>query len=234
MTRGVPRTGGPARLIGRRRVLELGLVSVLGACSGHRAAPSGHPAGTSPSTSTTAPPLPVVDPGAAVDVLILQTASSLEHYASGIYTEIAGLDAAGRTGLVPLLTTFAGHHADHAASLESATLDAGGRTVTQPNRMLSQAAMSRLPSLRTADDILEFIYGVEALSAATHRQSVGLFENPSRNALVMGIGGVEARHIAVLGMRISGPTPSPLAAWPPWPPSGVPAPPVGLQPGVGL
>jgi hypothetical protein len=224
----------PSDPIARRRLIQVALISVLGACSGHRsAAPrraSGVP-GPVPTTTTLAPP---VDPGAAVDVLILQTASSVEHYASGIYTQVAGLDVAARTGLVPLLTAFAGHHADHAASLESATLDAGGRTVTQPNRMLSQAAMSRLPALRTADDVLEFLYGVEELSAGTHRQSVGLFENAGRNALIMGIGGVEARHMAVLGMTIAGPTPSPLAAWPPWPPSGLPGPPAGLQPGEGL
>jgi hypothetical protein len=224
--------------VGRRRVLQLGIVSLVGACSGHRAASSQRPAEvTVPSTTTTtttAPPLVAVDPGAAVDVLILQTASSLEHYASGIYTTVAGLDVAGRTGLVPLLTTFAGHHADHAASLESATLDAGGRTVTQPNRLLSQAAMRRLPGLRTAKDVLEFIYAVEALSEATHRQSVGLFENGSRNSLIMGIGGVEARHIAVLGMKIAGLTPSPLTAWPPWPVTGLPGPASGVQPGVGL
>lgn len=220
--------------VGRRRVLQLGLLTVLGACSGHRSTSSVRPAGTVATTSTTTTAPPPVDPGAAVDVLILQTASSVEHYASGIYTTVAGLDVAGRTGLVSLLTTFAGHHADHAASLESATLDAGGRTVTQPNRLLSQAAMRQLPGLRTGQDVLEFIYAVESLSEATHRQSVGLFENDGRNALIMGIGGVEARHMAVLGMKIAGLTPSPLAAWPPWPPSGLPGPASGVEPGVGL
>jgi hypothetical protein len=221
----------PSDPVGRRRVLQLAALSLVGACTGHHAAAPAAPAAT--TTSTTSPP-PPVDPGAAVDVLILRTASSLEHYASGIYTQVAGLDVAARTGLVPLLTAFAGHHADHAASLESATLAAGGRTVTQPNGLLSRDAMSRLPGLKTADEVLEFLYGVEALSAATHRASVGLYENTSRNALAMGIGGVEARHMTVLGLRIGGRTPSPLSAWPPWPPTGLPGPPAGLQPGAGL
>ena len=176
----------------------------------------------------------MVDPAAAVDVLLLQTSGSLEHYASGIYTQIAGLDVAGRTGLVPLLTAFASHHADHAASLETATIQAGGRPVTQPNSMLSETSMRQLPGLQSTLDVLEFVYRVEQLSAATHRQNVGLFTDPGRNGIAMGIGGVEARHMTVLGARIDGLTPGQRAAWPPWPESGLPGVPSGLQPGVGL
>ena len=216
--------------IGRRQVLQLALVSVLGACTA-----SGHGRAGAGSRPTSAlPPPPVVNPGAAVDVLILQTASSLEHYASGIYTEVAGLDIAGRTGLVPLLSAFAGHHADHAATFESATVDAGGRSFTQPNVLLSKDAMSRLAGLQTEADVLEFVYQVEVLSAATHRRSVGLFADPARNALVMGIGGVEARHMTVLGTQIAAVSGGQASGWAPWPASGFPDALPGLQPGVGL
>jgi ferritin-like protein len=225
------------RPVSRRRVLQAALLSSLAACSTHRthrAAPP--PTSTSLGTTSTTSlvEIPVRDPATRVDILLLQTSGSLEHYASGIYTQVAGLDVAGRTGLIPLLTAFATHHADHAAALETATLQAGGRTVTQPNAMLSEAAMRLLPGLTSAVDVLEFLYGVELLSASTHRQNVGLFSDPGHNGFVMGIGGVEARHMTVLGSRIAALDEAQRGAWPPWPASGLPPPPAGLQPGVGL
>ncbi|HEY2427874.1 MAG TPA: ferritin-like domain-containing protein [Acidimicrobiales bacterium] len=216
----------------RRRFLAAGSAlllsgAVLGACGKHgrgTATTTTTSPSTTTSTSTTFPTLR--DPGHAVDVLMLRTASSLEHYAVGVYTEAAGLDVVTTGTVLDTMKYFADQHSEHASAFEGATGRAGGRPYTEPNKALSRLAAGQLAGLRSELDVLEFAYGVETLAAATYVASAGEFSDRDLNAVVTGIGAVEARHIAVLGMHLSGSLPVAGSRWPAYPADG-------LQPATG-
>lgn len=234
-----PAGAGPP-VVARRRFLGLAgifalSVAAASGCTGRGRAHPGRPPVTEMSgvTTSTAPAV-VLDPGHAVDVEILRTASSIEHYAVGVYTEAAGLDVVTSPGILAALKYFADQHSEHASAFEQATRRAGGKPFTEPNRVLSRTAATTLARLATEQDAVSFAYGVERLAAATYLSSVGGFINASLNAMVMGVGAVECRHQAVLGMFLSGVMPTSGAPSPPYPAGGFEASAGGLTAGVGL
>ncbi len=134
------------------------------------------------------------------DVIILRTASSLERYAVALYdTAIAsGLVTTAAVG--DAATLFREQHLEHALLFEGATeAKASGRAFRDPNPAVAAMLQSRVDALRTEKDVVKLAYDVEAAAAATYLSSVGAFEDPKLNTSVMSVGGVEARHVAILG-----------------------------------
>jgi hypothetical protein len=235
-------TGRIGPPVARRRFLgALGLVGVaaLDACTGGRGAPDPRrtigaaPAlpTTAPTTTTTVSALP---PEAGVDALILRTASSIEHYAAGVYTRLAGTGLLTSTGVSDAIRFFADHHSAHGAIFEGATARAGGTPSTRANATLSGPVEGRLQALRTEADAVMLAYGVEALAAATYAAYAGQIIDPGLVPLIAGIGAVEARHLAVLGTYLAGLVPAATATTPPYPPAGFLGVAGALAPGVGV
>ena len=205
----------------------------LDACSGSHgpsrtigAAPVGT---TSTSTTTT---LAAVPPGPAVDILVLQTASSIEHYAAGVYTRLAGTGLVTSPGTSDALRLFADHHTNHGGMFEGATGRAGGTPYTKANRVLSADAESRVEALRTEADVLVLAYGIEQLAAATYtfnaaQVSTGLAP------LLVGVASSEARHLTLLATYARG-LAAATAAASPYPADGFFPVTGALAPGVGL
>ena len=224
----------------RRRFLGIAATVVLGACSG-----SGHSGvpdlrrtiGASPATSTTtSAPTTTIEatpPGSAVDLLILRTASSVEHYAAGVYTQLAGSGLVTTTGIDEAIRLFADHHSAHGAMFEGATGRAGGSAFTAANPVLSQLVQSRLRAARTEADALAIAYSVEALAAATFAANAAQLTDPDLVPLMTGIGATEARHLAVLGIYLGGLGMAATSS-PPYPSSGFIDATAALTPGVGL
>jgi len=243
---GGPAPGGvdpavePAGL-SRRRFIEAGAALVaatfLAACDRSAGLPrvtvgaaSRWPPSTSTTTSTTRAP---VDPATEVDIMVLSTASSIEHYAAGVYTEAVGLDVVTSPALIEAMELFADHHSQHATAFEAATQQVGGVPYTQPNPALRLAALQQLAAIRGEADVVRLVYHVEQLAAATYTASVGQFSDPSLNGSVMAVGAVEARHMTVLAALASqqlGLAP-PL---PPWPSSGFASLAGAIAPGAGI
>jgi rubrerythrin len=183
----------------RRGLLRLGAgvgagtlaASLLGACNPSR--PHGPASVTTTSTSTTIP---------SPDVGLLRLASSIEHYAVGLYGQAAGLfhtqilkDAA---------QSFSDQHAEHAAAFERATSAAGGQPFTTANPALAQRLATRVQGLQIEADVVKLAYDVESLAAATYYASVGNLKDTKLNATMMSVGAVEARHVAVFGVILTG------------------------------
>lgn len=197
----------------RRRFLEasgaaLVVATILAACdrAGERrqvtlGAATGRASPTSTTTSTTRPP---VDPATEVDILVLSTASSIEHYAAGVYTDAAGLDVVKSAALISAMELFADHHSQHASAFEAATEQVGGIPYAQPNPALRLAALQQLGAIRTESDVLRLVYFVEHVAAATYVASAGQFSQPSLNGTIMSVGAVEAMHMTVLASLASG------------------------------
>jgi len=235
-------SGEPRGTVPRRRFLgAVGLVGVvaLDACTGGRGGPDPRRTiGAVPGASTTVPAtittLSTVPPGAAVDVLILRTATSIEHYAAGVYTRLAGSGVLTTTGVSDAIRFFADHHSAHGSILEGATGRAGGIPFSQANPTLSRPVEARLQAVRTESDAVALAYGIEVLAASTYAANAAQMSDPGLVGLIVGIGAVEARHLAVLGTYLTGLLPASTAATPPYPAGGFLAATGALAPGVGV
>jgi len=191
------------------------------------------PAHAPPPSTTTTTTSPPVDPASELDIVVLSTASSIEHYAAGVYTEAVGLDVVTSPALIAAMELFADHHSQHASAFEAATQQAGGIPYTQPNPALRLAALEQLAAIRAELDVFRLVFLVERVAAATYTANVGRFSDPSLNGSIMAVGAVEARHmtaLAALASQLLG-LGSPL---PPWPSSGFASTAGAIAPGAGM
>jgi len=233
--------GGVDRLTGdlsRRRFLRVGGLSVLAAsvvaaCS-TSANGAGHGSGR-PEGGTTTTDLA----GVASDIAVLRTASSLEHYVVGVYLTAAGAGLLKTPAVADTAKFFADQHSQHAGVLEEATRKAGGTPFTQANPVLTSMLAPRIRALKTEQDVVRLAYEVETMATATYEASAGTFADPTLNAVTLSVGGVEARHVAVLGMILSGLVPTGASITvesdaPPYPASGFQASEGAIPPGTGV
>ena len=219
---------------GRRRFLHLGGAAilsplVLSACSGSVAVRPGAAAPASTTSTSTVP----------TEVGALRLASSLEHYLVGLYQTAAGSGLLITPAIAEMAQWFAGQHSDHAGFDESATARAGGQPFTTANAAVAETLKPRFDALRTEGDVLKLAYDVESALAATYLSSLGTYANAGLNARVASVLAVEARHVAVLGMVLSGlaapsPSVSPRGDSPPFPSGGFLTGDGAIPPGTGV
>lgn len=175
----------------RRRFLQIGGVSVLSGAI--LAACGSDDKDDAAAGGTTAD-----GKGTANDRTILRTASSLEHVAIDVYEKaiMSGLVTTAAVGDAAKL--FQQQHRDHAALFEGATKEAGGEPFATANPAVLESLGGRIAALKSEMDIIVLARDLEGVAAATYQSTVGAFDNLKLNAAVMSVGGVEARHQAVL------------------------------------
>lgn len=180
--------------VNRRRFLKIGGVSVLSAAV--LAACGNDDDSATPTTTTTTAGH---DPG---DVTILRTASSLEHVAVDVYDKAltGGLFTTG--ALVEVAKLFQQQHRDHAALFEGATKEAGGEAFATANPAVMESLAGRIAALAGEPAALTLARDIEGMAAATYQATVGSFVDTRLNQLTMSVGGVEARHLAVLNAAL--------------------------------
>jgi hypothetical protein len=61
-----------------------------------------------------------------------------------------------------------------------------------------ESLIPRITALKTEMDVIVLARDLENLAAATNQSTVGAYDNLAYNAASMSVGGVEARHAAVL------------------------------------
>jgi hypothetical protein len=153
-----------------------------------------------PETTTTSAP-----DGAELDLTLLRTASSIEILAinayqaavdSGLVTDQAVADAA---------VLFQTQHEDHNAALQAQTETLGGEPYTEPNPYLQENVVG--PALEAVTDqlsVVQLALDLENAAAQTYALAGGLLSTPELRQTIMSIGGVEARHAAVLYAVVDG------------------------------
>jgi hypothetical protein len=178
--------------INRRKFLTVGGTSLLTAAVVAACGGSTGSASPPPSTSSTTM-------AAQSDVTILRTASSIEQVAIDAYTQALASNVIKTTAISDAFTLFQSHHQDHATLLHGKTTDAGGQPYTQANSLIMSTVVTPgLAAVRTEADLVKLAFDLEKLAAATYQSDVGTFQNTLYNPVVMSIGGVEAKHVAVL------------------------------------
>jgi hypothetical protein len=180
--------------LNRRRFLKIGGTSVLAgavlaACGSDDKKSSNGATGGGDSTK-----------GSTNDLTILRTASSLEHVAIDVYQKaIDNAKALGiSSGVADVAKLFQSQHMDHAGFFEGATKQLGGSAFTVANPAVMESLAGRIAALKNETDVITLARDLENVAAATYQSTVGAFDNLALNAKSMSVGGVEARHAAVL------------------------------------
>ncbi len=185
---------------GRRQLFKLGGTAIIGAAvlaacgdddDGDGGAAGGD--GGTGETTTTAEPDP------ATDLPLARTAASLEKLAvdtyqtgieSGLVTTMAIAEAA---------VLFQSHHQAHLDALNGAIEDLGGEAVRRMNEVVYDALVKpAVDAAANEADIVQIALDLENAAAQTYAFAGGALATPDLRSTIMTIGGIEARHAAVL------------------------------------
>jgi hypothetical protein len=188
----------------RRGLLRVGGFGIAGAAvlaaCGSDSKGSTTTAAATPATNPMTTEVMTTDPmdGTAMDIVLLRTASSIEHLAIAAY-QIAidsGLVTTAAVGDAAKL--FQSHHVEHAAFFEAATKAAGGDPFTEANAAVLASLQPTIDGLSDEKGVLQLALDLERAAAATYQAGVGNVMDVALNKALMSVGGVEARHAAVL------------------------------------
>lgn len=203
-------------LVGRRQLFRLGGLTVasgavLAACAYDAGDPGPVGFGDEPQE---APDVEVND------VVLLRTASSLEHVAIDVYQLV--IDAGVLTGVAgDVAKRFQADHRQHAETFEALTEEFGGEPFTCANPKIWSAlidpvwtritvgiaATDAAKAIPASDnvplDALNVAHALEAIAGSTYQALVSAFSQPQLRRDAMEVGKVEARHAAVLALAIN-------------------------------
>jgi len=191
----------------RRQFLKVGGITIAGAaliaaCGDDSDVPA--QTGTSmPSGSTSRPS------AGSMDLTLAKTAASLEALAVATYDTaiMSGLVTTAAIGDAAKL--FQQHHQAHLDALNGLISQNGAARVTEPNAVVKQAGVDPAPpSAKTEADIVGLAFTLEDAAAQTYVFAATQLSAPELRSTIMTIGGVEARHRALLAVLAQGKTPA--------------------------
>jgi rubrerythrin len=197
--------GVKAALVGlpdRRGFLRLGgatvaFSAVLAAC-GKAKTKQVPVTGTTPST-TPEQATQLFALGQELNVNLLRTAQSIEELAVQTYQKALDSGLVTTTSVADALRLFQAQHRDHAGALATTTEDSGGTPYTQPNSYLDEQVVGpAVAALTDEASVVALALTLETTAAQTYVFATELLSTPELRQTVMRIGGVEARHMAVL------------------------------------
>ena len=211
----------------RRDLFKLGGASILGvallaACgsdssdSSSATTPGSTPAPTTlpPTTTAGTQPTNTTSPSANsgdMDLVLARTAASLEKLAVDTYGAAGGLITT--PAVLAAATMFAGHHQMHLDALNAVITGAGGKAITEMNQAVYGALVKpAIDAAKTEADAVMLALALEEAAAQTYVFAGGALSTPGLRSTIMTIGGVEARHAAVL--RMAALAQSPLDVFP--------------------
>jgi hypothetical protein len=135
----------------------------------------------------------------AVDVQILQTASSLETLAVATYSAALTLPfISGDATIKAFAETTMSQHADHNAAFQAQTEALGGTRQTKPNAKYDRVVKEALPGLTDAMKVVELATALEEVATQTYVNNMTLLADTDVKKVMASVMGVEAQHLAVL------------------------------------
>jgi hypothetical protein len=196
--------------LSRRSLFRIGGVTLAGgallaACGSDSASGTTAPASNTGTMApgTTMMPGTTMAPGTTMtamsaDVIILRTASSIEELAVAAYQLAidSGLVTTAAVGDAAKL--FQSHHMEHSQLFQAATKQAGGTPFTMANPAVLAAIQPMIDALKDESGVLMLALDLENAAAQTYQSNVGTVTDLTLNKALMSVGGVEARHAAVL------------------------------------
>ncbi len=132
------------------------------------------------------------------DVIILRTASSIEELAIAAYQIAIDSGLVKTAAIGDAAKLFQSQHREHSALFQSETKRAGGTPFDKPNPAVLAALKPTIDALKDEMGIVKLAFDLETAAAQTYQSNVGVVIDPKLNAALMSVGGVEARHAAIL------------------------------------
>lgn len=194
---------------GRRQLFKIGGATIIGAAV-LAACGSDNKTGAAGGDATT-----TTGAGgeANMDLPLARTAASLEKLAVDTYQVgiTSGLVTTAAIGDAAKL--FQQHHQAHLDALNGAIKDAGGNPVTEQNQAVFKALVEpAVGAAKSEADIVKLALDLELAAAQTYAFAGGTLSTPALRSTIMTIGGIEARHAAVL--QVAAQAASPIAVFP--------------------
>ncbi len=136
----------------------------------------------------------------AIDVQILQTASSLEVLAVATYKAALGLPfiANGNAVVKKFAETTMMQHDEHRQAFQAQTKSLGGKEQTEANPKYAPVVESAKPTLKGPADVVGLAATLEEVATETYLKNCTLLEGAESKALFASVMGVECQHLAVL------------------------------------
>jgi rubrerythrin len=136
----------------------------------------------------------------ALDVQILQTASSLEILAVATYGAALSLDFIknGNPVVVKFAQTTMMQHDEHRKAFQQQTKALGGKEQTQPNAKFLPVVEQAKPTLKGPLDVVNLAETLETVATQTYLQNTIQLEDSTAKRLMASVMGVETQHAAVL------------------------------------
>lgn len=136
----------------------------------------------------------------ALDVQILQTASSLERLAVDTYAAALGLPfiANGNATVIAFAEATMSQHDEHRLAFQALTETMGATAQDAPNPTFQAVVDDALPTLAAPIDVVNLAAALEGVATDTYLSNLSMFEDPAAKALMASVMGVECQHLAVL------------------------------------
>jgi rubrerythrin len=135
-----------------------------------------------------------------VDVMVLQTASSLENLAVATYEAALGLPfiADGNPVVKTFAETTMKQHQEHGDAFKSATKTLGGKEQTEPNAKYLAVVEDATPGLTDPAKVVELAMALEQVATQTYVSNISLMRDDTSKKLMASVMGVESQHLATL------------------------------------
>jgi nitroreductase len=189
----------------RRGFLRIGGVTIAGAailaaCGGDDDDSTGATSAAAGASSPTS-----ASGSNAQDATILRTASSIEALAVAAYQK--GIDSGLVTtpAVADAAKLFQSQHQEHLDYFVSLTEKAGGQAFRDPNPAILEQLQPTIAALSDEQGVVQLAHDLEVAAAETYQSNVAMFKDATLNVAIMSVGGVEARHVAVLATVLATP-----------------------------
>lgn len=142
-----------------------------------------------------------VETGADRDVVLVNTALSLEVLAVDTYQVLLESPLVTSATTIDVATVFQSHHAQHREALAPLVEAAGGEPFLTANPVVKAAFVDPQIFNATAEaDLVRLAWDLEQAAAQTYVHAATALSTAALRSTVMTISGVEARHGAVLDL----------------------------------
>lgn len=168
---------------------------------------------TSAATATTAAPATTLAPttgaSASMDLVLAKTAASLEALAIAAYDTAIGSGLVKTAAIGDAAKLFRSHHQAHLDALNGVITQAGAAKVVEPNAAVKKAIVDPAVAAAKAEaDIVKLAFDLEDAAAQTYVFAATQLTKASLRSTIMTIGGIEARHRALLAVLAQGKAPA--------------------------
>lgn len=136
----------------------------------------------------------------ALDIQILQTASSLESLAVATYGAALTLPFIkdGNAVIVTFAETTMSQHDEHKKAFQAQTKALGGVSQDTPNPKYAPVVESAKPTLKAPLDVVKLAATLEQVARDTYLSDLSMFEDTTSKEVMASVMGVETQHLTIL------------------------------------